>query len=830
MEGIVRHHLNTMQRREVGYVLLEDCEVILIEEENNNDNPRADEQPQLGVWQSVELQSPSSLHDDSNADLPSDLVHRELILRVEKNNTTTLRAAYAISPFNGVLSEITAMTQNNHSSSSEAGQENSVKRRRSDASLLAGLALEINNQSLAKQPYNNEIIADEIRTSDDFRFLQMETAQIIFQANNDMKSEFDNEKIMGTNCTHRRIRASFLITFSFPIHVNTGNDTGNESMILNSKQQRNNGGKKVLSTAFQLIGSIIRCDWGNLDARMKELECSNRVDSRSATTTTKPFFPLELTVENLYDRISGASQHFGSDYEPKHQQVNSTNVLSCGILGIPEEIVRTSIAPYLKARSLHSLRLTNRRMYTRLQAVVPGLKLKLFHHQIRSLEWMEIRERRCITEEDLLRSNNTSRIGAMLHDGESVCGGDYHRSVTGGASVKLCTRRSNSLSNEMTKAYRFDALSGSSINTSQFTYNEHSEWLPSHLRSTKAARGGLLCDEPGLGKTVTVLSLILRSLGLSVDVLDGSSTIDDEAIFHSYWESEYLTIHVRRPAILKLVTRLLKSDNESGYFIPPIGTFDCPDYFDIIEQGNEICFQDIRNYANKGDCKDFKAFEANVYQVFENAMAYNPPDSDVHRAALRMVDNAKVILATFKSDQVNTAMKSLSRIRQSESYSLINMLEAKKRAELQDPLVASSSTLLVVPNPLLNHWEEQIISHINFQYCSKHCHAIYYHTKKRNMKASSPAISFDLESVLKQGPFVFIDDGTKALPPASTLARFCIVLTAYNRFTAEWKQGSLENELRASRKGCIHWGDDLDSEEASPLLKVHWVSESMIET
>lgn len=438
-----------------------------------------------------------------------------------------------------------------------------------------------------------------------------------------------------------------------------------------------------------------------------------------------------------------------------------------------------------------------------------------------------------MTEEDLLlcsssSSDNKKTVGggSMLQDGESVCGGDYHRAVTGGASVKLCTRRSShSLSN---KVYRFDALSGSSINTTtQLFVNEHSnKQLPSHLRSTKAARGGLLCDEPGLGKTVTVLSLILRSLGLSVDASSkDDDSIDDEDIFHSYWESDYLTIHVRRPALLYLVRRLIKSDDESGYFIPPIGTFDCSDYFDIIEKGHEICLQDIRINANEGDCRDFKAFEADIYRVFDNAMAYNPPENDVHRAAQRMMNNAKDILQSFKSEQVNTAMKALSRIRLSESQTLINMLEAKKRAELHDPLVASSSTLLVVPNPLLNHWEEQIVSHIDFQYTSKRF--IYYHTKKkRNIEASSPAVLFDLQQTLHKGPFVFIDDGTKALPEASILARFCIVLTSYNRFTADWKQGSLENELRSSRKGVTYWGDDL-SEEASPLLKVHWVSEGV---
>ena len=779
----------------MGYVLLEECEVILIE---NNDKSCAKKSlPIIGEWQNVELQDLQSSPDNDCCNLPSEIVDRELVLRLE--NCTTLRTAYAISPFHGVLSEITA-SQN--SPPSEKQHSSKKRHRRSDASLLAGLALEINNQSLFDQQHYNE--AAEESALDDLRYLQMGTAQIIFHANN-VTSEFDNEK-KETTSEHRRMLASFLITFSFPIQ-------DNESMILHSKQQQSNG-RKVLSTALQLIGSIIRCDWYNLDAKMTKLQHRKRRDN----TATKPLFPSELTVENLYEQISGASHHFCDN-----QQVNTTKASGSGILGIPEEIVRISIAPYLKARSLHSLRLTNRRMYTRLQSVVPGLRLKLFHHQINSLEWMERRERRCVTEEDLLCSDNSSMLSTMLPDGESVCGGDYHRSVTGGASVKLCTRRSDSLSNGMAKIFRFDALSGSIINTTQFT-NKHSKVLPSHLRSTKAARGGLLCDEPGLGKTVTVLSLILRSLGLSVDAAEDTSTIDDEAIFHSYWESDYLTIHVRRPAILKLVTRLIKADDESGYFIPPIGTFGCPDYFDIIELGSEICLQDIRSTANKGDCRDFQAFEADIYRVFENAMAYNSPDSDVHRAAQRMIDNAKYILESFKSEQINTAMKSLSRIRLSDSHSLINMLEAKKRRELQDPLISSSSTLLVVPNPLLNHWEEQITSHINFQYTN---HFIYYHTKKRNVEASHPAVSLDLQQTLQQGPFVFIDDGTKTLPPASILARFSIVLTAYNRFIADWKQGSLENELRSSKKGVTYWGDDL-SEEASPLLKVHWVSESVM--
>lgn len=134
----------------------------------------------------------------------------------------------------------------------------------------------------------------------------------------------------------------------------------------------------------------------------------------------------------------------------------------------------------------------------------------------------------------------------------------------------------------------------------------------------------------------------------------------------------------------------------------------------------------------------------------------------------------------------------------------------------------------MVPNPLLTHWEEQIVAHINFKYFStQEQNIIYCHTKNRNFKARSPIISSDLQQTLIQRPLVFIDDGTKELPPASVLARFPIVLTAYNRFTAEWKLGSLEKELKTSRKG-VYWGDDKDDTEASPLLKVHWVCENVI--
>ena len=94
----------------------------------------------------------------------------------------------------------------------------------------------------------------------------------------------------------------------------------------------------------------------------------------------------------------------------------------------------------------------------------------------------------------------------------------------------------------------------------------------------------LLCDDPGLGKTITVISLILRSFGLSTEAKADSDQDGDDDLFYSFWYSSFLTKHVRKPALLQLLTCVIKSDSESVWFVPPIDEYldECPDYFDVI--------------------------------------------------------------------------------------------------------------------------------------------------------------------------------------------------------------------------------------------------------
>jgi hypothetical protein len=302
--------------------------------------------------------------------------------------------------------------------------------------------------------------------------------------------------------------------------------------------------------------------------------------------------------------------------------------------------------------------------------------------------------------------------------------------------------------------------------------------------------------------------------------------VDDCELFYSYWNSSFLTAHDRRTEVLRLITKLINSDGESSWFVPPIDPLldDALDYLEVIS--TPISLQDIRN-KYKSDCKDFKEFEADVELCFTNGMTYNPPHHVVYKAAERLSKNFSELASEFKRRSIENATKSISRMAKDPSASsLVNSFEAKKRADLLEPLLPSSSTLLVVPNPLIQHWKEQLLRHIDFGYISKNgsqSPLIYYHTSKRNVTNTNMNISFNLMSITDH--IIFIDDGSKELPPPSVLARFRVVLTSYARFTAEWKHGNVEQEIRASKKGSgggvNYWGDDVP--EASSLLKVSWL-------
>lgn len=793
---------------EVGYVLLEECDVFI--PSNRLRSAAVDS----SVWHDINISCNDHgeiTTDDTVCDLVLQPSNSESGDKIVWSNTNQ------ITPFNGELSEIVIDKFN----------------RRSDASLLLGLAVEINNQAAQTA---SELAGDNDNLH--FRQIHAEKMQIMFWGVApavDMNAQIDNEVEDDKNYPLQqtiRVKASLLITFSLPTCRTNSNTLLGEGQTTKKSKTKT----KMLSTGQQLLGSIIRCDWSYLDATIQKIDekahttggiSSREVQQNDKSASSKSFFPDSLNVEELYDRISNAGKYLGIDEKGDTRASNNISYKldtsadsSKTFLDLPNDIIARDIATYLHAPSLHALRVVNRKMYKTLRAVVPGLRLKLFQHQILSLEWMELRERQCITEGDLCRHETTSVSS------EALCGGDYHRAVTGGSAVKLNPRPrpTNNCVKKETEPLRFDSESGFRISSDNKVRSK-----------TRCARGGLLCDDPGLGKTITVLSLLLRSFGLTTvkAVVDSDAGVDENSLFYQYWHSSFLTEHVRRPAILKLISRLIKSDKESGWFVSPMEEFLACDalhaYFDTISQ--PICLQDLRKKYDKSDCKDFKTFESEVRKCFSNAMKFNPIDDAVYRAAERLSKNFADILAEFKAEQLKVAVKSMSRMAKHGDSSLLDAFEARKKAELEKHLVPSSSTLLVVPPSLISHWEEQMLMHIDFNYiaCKRATSSspyIYYHTSKRSTKAakvSNPKVTLDMKDIIDD-PLIFIDDGSKELPHEDILARFPIVLTSYNRFTSDWKNGSVEQEMRASKgkSNCsLYWGED--DTGASALLKVRWL-------
>ncbi|TMW60806.1 hypothetical protein Poli38472_000848 [Pythium oligandrum] len=257
--------------------------------------------------------------------------------------------------------------------------------------------------------------------------------------------------------------------------------------------------------------------------------------------------------------------------------------------------------------------------------VVPGMKLLLYHHQRKALKWMLYREGS--TRADLFRMP--------------------HPFLFPSASAPVDSANPQDEGDDL-KA--IDLIDG--------------QLVRQNIRSNIAmdARGGLFCDEPGLGKTITMLALVLRTRGQRSDV---RSREQEEAV-------------TRQPG-----------------------------------QRN------LRSSENRG------------------------------------------------------------------------------RVVKTDTLETSAATLIVVPNPLIDHWRYQIEMHL-----------------------TPNALD------------VFIDDadGKKDLPSPQDLAKYDVVITSIGRLASEWKHRrpiSALEERRPDRYGYEdgpqRFVDGFVCRGASSLLGVHWV-------
>jgi hypothetical protein len=324
----------------------------------------------------------------------------------------------------------------------------------------------------------------------------------------------------------------------------------------------------------QLLFSLLRSDWDWLDATMAYACEENRQALASSEqqfssmiqyADEQSIFPKALTLEELYSRLSNSATitTAKSCKNITCRLAEGKDLVVAGDLSLPEELLVYKLAPYLRAKSLHNLRSTCRYLNHVLKAVVPGLRLQLYPHQVTSLSWMRKREHRSMTEYDAMKLGPNYSLGGV--DEFEVLHGDVFRSVTSGGMVSVVPRGRKG------KGYFWlvNAWSGAcwmNIN------GRHRDSIKAVAQSRRVARGGLLCDDPGLGKTITVLSLVLQTLGQSTEKVSGNGVaikIRDQDIIDAYW-GEMLVSRTRQDELLALTLKLRKCDLEQYFQYPVI--------------------------------------------------------------------------------------------------------------------------------------------------------------------------------------------------------------------------------------------------------------------
>ncbi|XP_020237937.1 F-box protein At3g54460 [Cajanus cajan] len=186
--------------------------------------------------------------------------------------------------------------------------------------------------------------------------------------------------------------------------------------------------------------------------------------SRASSSSKKTLFELH----EIFKTLPGVGKREMTD-SPKIMPIENSGEL--GIWSIPDDIL-TKILASLGPMDLTRVSATCRHLRSLAASVMPCTKLNLFPHQRTAVEWMLHRER-----------------GAEL--------------LPHPLFVPLSTDDGFS--------FHVNTVSG--------------EIVTGEAPTVKDFRGGMFCDEPGLGKTVTALSLIMKTRGSLADPPDGAQLV-----------------------------------------------------------------------------------------------------------------------------------------------------------------------------------------------------------------------------------------------------------------------------------------------------------------
>lgn len=214
---------------------------------------------------------------------------------------------------------------------------------------------------------------------------------------------------------------------------------------------------------------------------------------------------------------------------------------------------------------------------------------------------------RCVNDDDAMQTGCDN----IAYSDNTLCG-DFFRSVSAGSIVSVTPRRRKDRNNS--SFWHINTWTGGC------SIHYRNERLRTVAKCRSVARGGLLCDDPGMGKTITFLSCILQTFGQSTEKTNTriqKKQITDDLIVDSYWR-EHLVRSTRHDELYSIYMQLCKCDL-GNYFRYPIRDFLSPEnykhYCSIIK--DPICLEDIISKVREDEYSDsISDFAKDVRKIY----------------------------------------------------------------------------------------------------------------------------------------------------------------------------------------------------------------------
>jgi SNF2-related domain len=265
-----------------------------------------------------------------------------------------------------------------------------------------------------------------------------------------------------------------------------------------------------------------------------------------------------------------------------------------------------------------------------------------------------------------------------------------------------------------------------------------------------------------VGKTITVLSLMLRTKGRLPQPIDVSQQQLTSAEQFAAAEAKWSLYHHqdKYKDMNSILRQLMDYDDtvtHSSNFMSMqfthellVNTYGMTDYATVMPHQPPQDLVTIQTECSvRADSITLQQFRTMVYNCLHNAVVYHSSAASVKPVQL-IADVASELLVLF-----NTAFTAL-----------VNRLQPQNAAAVRlSSLVLSAATLIITPSPLLQHWQHQLLTHSYPSYL---------------------------------GTAFFDTNTAQPLPDAQQLAQYSVVVTTLQRLTQQrrvWQRSPLSKIL-----------------------------------